>query len=127
MSFPFNSAFPEKHAYNCMVQTFIPGGIMRKTLLSIGILCITILVFAVACSSGTPTSTVAPAVTASQEGATLVSERCTVCHSLSRVESLRLSAADWSTVVDQMIARGAQLTPAEKTVIVNYLAANFGK
>jgi len=26
-----------------------------------------------------------------------------------------------------MISRGAQLTPEEKTVVVNYLAANFGK
>jgi len=100
---------------------------MRKTLLSIGIFCIAVLVFAVACSSGTAASTVAPAMTASQEGATLVSERCTACHSISRVESSRLSAAEWGALVDQMIARGAQLTPAEKTVVVSYLAANFGK
>jgi hypothetical protein len=43
------------------------------------------------------------------------------------VESSRLSAAEWGALVDQMIARGAQLTPAEKTVVVSYLAANFGK
>jgi hypothetical protein len=34
---------------------------------------------------------------------------------------------DWQTIVDQMIGEGAQLTPAEKTTVVNYLVANYGK
>jgi hypothetical protein len=100
---------------------------VKKSSISLGLVLLTLVLFISACSSSTPSSTTAPASTASQEGATLVQERCTACHTLSRVEGIRLSASDWGIVVDQMIARGAQLTPDEKTIVVNYLAANFGK
>jgi hypothetical protein len=50
-----------------------------------------------------------------------------VCHPLARVESSGHTATQWKTIVNTMISRGAQLTPDEKTVVVNYLAANFGK
>jgi hypothetical protein len=50
-----------------------------------------------------------------------------VCHPLSRVESTKHTAADWKTIVDMMISRGAQLTPEEAIVVVNYLATNFGQ
>jgi cytochrome c-type biogenesis protein CcmH/NrfF len=103
------------------------GGDMKKSTQFLVILVVAMAVFATACSSNTATSTTAPASTASQEGAALVQDRCTACHNLSRVESLRLSASDWSTVADQMISRGAKLTPAEKTIVVNYLATNYGK
>ncbi len=100
---------------------------MKKTSIFVGLVLLTLALFISACSSSTPSSTTAPASTASQEGTTLVQERCTVCHTLSRVESQRLTAAEWGALVDQMIGRGAQLTPDEKTIVVNYLAANYGK
>jgi cytochrome c-type biogenesis protein CcmH/NrfF len=78
-----------------------------------------------ACSSGSSSSTTAPSGT-TQDGAALLNERCTVCHTLSRAESSKHSAADWKTIVDSMISRGAQLTPEEETVVVNYLATKFG-
>ncbi len=83
---------------------------------------IVLLVVITACSS---TST--PVPTSSVDGATLVQERCTKCHPLSRVESKRYSAAEWKPVVDLMIEKGAQVTPAEEPVIVSYLAANYGQ
>ncbi|HEX9091162.1 MAG TPA: hypothetical protein VF831_06715, partial [Anaerolineales bacterium] len=72
-------------------------------------------------------SSPAPASTTTLDGATLVHERCTRCRPLSRVERFRYSAADWQSIVSLMISRGAQLTPEEETLVVNYLAANFGK
>jgi hypothetical protein len=85
----------------------------------IGSICIT------ACSSRASNPT--PGPTSSLDGATLVQERCTKCHPLSRVERSNHTAAQWKTIVDTMISRGAQLTPEEETVVVNYLAANFGQ
>ena len=81
--------------------------------------------FTSACSSGSSNTT--PASTSALDGATLVQERCSVCHPLSRVEASNHTAAQWGTIVNTMIARGAQLTSEEKTVVVNYLASNFGK
>ncbi len=79
-----------------------------------------------ACSSGA-TGSPTTAATTSLDGATLVQERCSVCHPLTRVESTRHSAAEWKLIVDTMIARGAQLNAQEETSVIDYLAANFGK
>jgi len=79
-----------------------------------------------ACSSESASSTVAPS-TGSQDGAALVQERCTACHALSRVESKKLTSAEWETIVDKMIGKGAELSADEKILVVNYLAANFGQ
>lgn len=83
------------------------------------------LIFATACASGTPTTS--PASTTALDGATLIQERCSVCHPLSHVEGTKHTAADWKLIVGMMVRRGAQLTPDEETVVVNYLATNFGK
>ena len=101
-----------------------------KTKIYIVVLAVLALMFLVtACSSGaTATTTTAPSNnTTTLDGAKLVQERCTVCHTLSRADSQHLSAADWKSVVDAMIARGAKLTPEEQTTVIDYLAANFGK
>jgi hypothetical protein len=83
------------------------------------------IIFSSACSS--QGSTASPGATSSVDGATLVQERCTKCHSLTRVVISRYTAAQWQTIVDTMISKGAQVTPEEEPVIVNYLAANYGK
>jgi transcriptional regulator of nitric oxide reductase len=84
-----------------------------------------VMFVASACSSAAPTVT--PAATTILDGATLVQERCSVCHPVARIERTKYSAADWQTIVGMMISRGAKLTPEEKTVVVNYLSTNFGK
>jgi cytochrome c-type biogenesis protein CcmH/NrfF len=98
---------------------------MKARLATILIAFLVLLVFSSACSSGSSNTT--PASTTQLDGATLVQQRCSVCHSLGRVESSNHTAAQWNTIVNTMISRGAQLTSEEKTVVVDYLAANFGK
>jgi hypothetical protein len=44
-----------------------------------------------------------------------------------RVENSRYTAAQWKTIVDTMTSKGAQVTPEEEPVIVNYLSTNYGK
>ncbi len=99
---------------------------MSKFIAIIGLL---ILLFVTtACSSGSSlTSTATPSSTSALDGASLVQERCSVCHPLTRVESSRHTATEWKTIVDTMIGRGAQLTAPEETVVVEYLSANFGQ
>ena len=77
--------------------------------------------FLVAC--GGSSSTTQPA----SQGETLLKEKCTQCHNLSRVESLKLSSDEWSQVVASMVARGAQLTADEQPILVQYLAQTYGK
>ncbi len=99
---------------------------MKSHWVSISVLVLLVAISISSCSSGTSSPTSA-STASTLDGATLVQERCSKCHPLTRVESVRYSATDWKTVVDLMISRGAQLTPEEETAVVNYLAANYGK
>jgi cytochrome c5 len=56
----------------------------------------------------------------------LLQQRCTVCHSLSRVTSKMWSLQQWEQSVSDMIRKGAQLTSEEKDALVKYLAENYG-
>jgi len=98
---------------------------MKTRLLTLSIIVALIAILISSCTSAASSST--PASTTTLDGATLVQERCSRCHPLSRVESARYSAADWQSIVSLMISRGARLTPEEETLVVDYLATNFGK
>jgi len=51
---------------------------------------------------------------------------CGVCHSVNVATSQRMTRAEWSGVVNDMVSRGAQGTSGELESIVNYLSTNFG-
>jgi DNA uptake protein ComE-like DNA-binding protein len=58
-------------------------------------------------------------------GATIVQHRCTSCHAMSVVTSKRASKPQWTQLVNQMVARGAQIPDNEIPSVIEYLAANF--
>jgi cytochrome c5 len=96
-----------------------------------------VLVVAVGCGSGASTPTLAPttgavAPTATSggapstvPGATLVNERCTLCHSLDRIQTAHKTEAEWTTTVSRMVQNGARLTAAEKSAVIQYLSATY--
>jgi hypothetical protein len=53
-------------------------------------------------------------------------EACTACHTLDRVKSQRLTVEEWRGVTAGMISEGIALTDDEVTLVVEYLAKNFG-
>src|SRR5580704_7739264 len=52
---------------------------------------------------------------------------CSSCHSVATATSQRMTRAEWTRAVDDMVSRGAQGTQDELNDVVTYLAANFGK
>jgi cytochrome c5 len=60
------------------------------------------------------------------DGRDLVSVACSQCHYLGTIAKIRDGAAGWRVYVNNMVLRGAQLTPAETDTVVNYLALNLG-
>ena len=60
------------------------------------------------------------------DGGTLLVTACAQCHGLKTITSIRDGSAGWKNYVQEMILRGAQLTPAETDTLVQYLTKNFG-
>jgi cytochrome c5 len=59
-------------------------------------------------------------------GKELVETRCTACHDLERVATIKRQKAEWPALVANMVGRGAVASPEESQTIASYLAAQFG-
>ena len=59
-------------------------------------------------------------------GKDLVAVACTQCHGLRLIVALRDGPVGWRRFVDDMILRGAQLTPPEADTVIQYLSKSFG-
>jgi cytochrome c5 len=61
-------------------------------------------------------------------GRAILERSCTVCHSLNGIENYSYdSEGPYRELVSTMISYGATLTEAEKTILVQYLFAAYGK
>ena len=60
------------------------------------------------------------------DGHDLVVVACSQCHVLTTIAKIRDGAPGWRLYVNNMVLRGAQLTPAEADKVVDYLALNLG-
>ncbi len=53
-------------------------------------------------------------------------DACTACHTLDRVRAQRMTKDEWRGTIAGMLSEGVPLTDEEMTLLVDYLAANFG-
>lgn len=60
------------------------------------------------------------------KGQAIVQQQCGGCHALKVVTAKRASKQQWSTIVDHMITRGAEVPDEEIETLVDYLTKNFG-
>jgi cytochrome c551/c552 len=60
-------------------------------------------------------------------GAGLTLQKCQICHEIGHVTRSRLSRGEWADNLQNMRERGAALTDAEIEIILNYLAAYYGR
>jgi mono/diheme cytochrome c family protein len=60
------------------------------------------------------------------KGKELVATQCVSCHDLNAAVSPRTDAAGWNDIVTRMVDNGAQIAPADASLIVAYLAEHFG-
>lgn len=60
-----------------------------------------------------------------KDGASLLEERCSVCHPAARPKAAKKTPAEWESTVSRMIGKGAQLTAGEKKVLVDYLGKTY--
>ena len=86
-----------------------------------------------ACGSSSPQPTAQPQATVQgsspvpvADGAALLQERCTVCHSLDRVKQAKKTRDQWTQTVTKMISNGAKLNAAEQSTLLDYLSKTYG-
>ena len=63
---------------------------------------------------------------AGEERETFV-KMCANCHAVARVVKVKFSKKFWTTVVDDMVSRGAEGTEEETNAVISYLSRHFGK
>ena len=59
-------------------------------------------------------------------GKKLVEEVCSFCHGLARLKGQAHTRDEWSNVIKGMVSEGAPVTDEEFSLILDYLAKNFG-
>lgn len=59
------------------------------------------------------------------DGKAIVQRACVGCHALKVVTSKRATLEEWSTVVNQMVSRGAEVEDDEIEALVAYLSKSF--
>jgi cytochrome c5 len=64
---------------------------------------------------------------AKDRGRELVEDVCTYCHNLDRLQGKELSREEWRGLTKGMISEGAPVTDEELSMILDYLAKNYGK
>jgi competence protein ComEA len=67
----------------------------------------------------------APSVLPPGSGKEIVERACVGCHTLKVVTSKRATREQWSTLVNQMLSRGADVDDEEIDTLVAYLSKNF--
>ena len=77
-------------------------------------------------STPTHPEAVEPAQSLERQALALIESRCAVCHSTDLVAQQRLNRARWQATLQKMTSWGAQLSTAERDLLLNYLAARQG-
>lgn len=60
-----------------------------------------------------------------EEGASLLDQRCSVCHPSARPKAAKKTPAEWESTVSRMMSKGAKLNAVEKKTLVDYLGKTF--
>jgi len=108
----------------CPVASDVPRPIANRpqiTNLPHTVLIATFLIAATAFASGEEKS-----AARHEKARALFLDACTACHTLERVRAQRLGKEEWRHLIAGMLSEGVPLTDDEISLLVDYLAENFG-
>jgi cytochrome c5 len=69
---------------------------------------------------------VAAPAPAKADGKQILENACTACHTLARVQNLKLTKPEWQGMVDRMKGRGAEVSDEDTVALVDYLTKTYG-
>lgn len=90
---------------------------MSKQWYSIVFIFLVFLILIVACTQ-TPTP-----IEEASEVESLIIEKCSTCHSADRVFREFYTRDEWAAVFDEMIEKGAQVSPDEQSTMIDWLVS----
>ena len=64
-------------------------------------------------------------VMAQEDGATLLEQRCSVCHPSARPKGAKKTPEQWEATVTRMMGKGAKLSAEEKKVLLDFLSKTY--
>ncbi|MBN1193659.1 MAG: cytochrome c [Coriobacteriia bacterium] len=96
---------------------------MAGRFILVAVLVLSLAVFS-ACGSAEPVEVPepTPGEATGLDGATILNAKCVGCHGLDVVEAEELDAVGWAAVIDDMIARGADVSTDEAAALAEYLS-----
>ena len=103
----------------------------NRKLLIISLASLVLAITFSSCGSTSEIPSIAPSdaatapVVIALDGNTLMQERCTRCHTTGRITGKSGSLEEWTTTVDRMIGKGAQLDAVERETLIQYLAQTY--
>lgn len=88
------------------------------------VLLVLVLATVVACGADEPVPEPepTPGEATGLDGGALLEEKCTTCHNLDRVWAEDADAVTWAAIIDEMIAKGVQVSDDEAAAIAEYLS-----
>jgi cytochrome c5 len=98
----------------------------KKAVWGLIVLVVLTVSVASACGGATPEPAQPEEQPVSIDGETLLQDRCTECHALSRTASATKSAEEWEATVIRMVGHGANLNDEEQAALIDYLAQTYG-
>ena len=61
-----------------------------------------------------------------KDGEQIMNAACGSCHDTTSIQTAARNEKEWSETVDQMVARGATLSDADRPILIAYLARAYG-
>jgi len=61
-----------------------------------------------------------------KDGEQIMNAACGSCHDTTSIQTAARNDKEWTETVDQMVARGASLSDADRPILIAYLARAFG-
>jgi mono/diheme cytochrome c family protein len=100
------------------------GGEHMNRRIAVALLVVVMLAGACSGKEGAGTSApVSPTGAAVSDGAALVQKRCTICHTIERIDTAKLDRSGWEETVNVMIDKGATLNDTERNTVIGYLSS----
>jgi hypothetical protein len=100
---------------------------MSKRIIFMSVLtavCLLLLSWSAGCTSGSE-GTASGDGGAKSPGQVLMDDRCSACHSTTRITTSHKTLEEWTSTLQRMVTNGAQLNAEERDILIQFLSETY--